>query len=264
MSYQGSEWTRKIRGPKRGAKSVLNLLGAIQDQRSNIARISIPESALDVGLSERQVSRNLRKLEMPWPGYPRGIIKREGGGRGRGDVVRYSFIGFEVRKGDILGPGRMTFANEKSDTSAEKGDMASVCINRVRAQEEEPKKPQEEKQNSTPHGVLSFWLKFKDQIKTELPEQDWSAWLRPLFLLKELSSKHLLLALPPNSRVMEAYKAKEPWLRQRLGSLGYCCSATKYPDEFELDKAVERNPEWAEVRDRLLRTKKEPQSERVA
>jgi len=114
-------------------------------------------------------------------------------------------------------------------------------------------------QTITPSGALNFWLWFKDQLKTELSKEDWDLWLRPLLFLKELAgSKHLLLALPAVNCIMEAYKVREPWLRGKLGPLGYSCSATRYPDKYELDRACDTNPEWIEVRDRLLR-KKEPQ-----
>jgi hypothetical protein len=113
------------------------------------------------------------------------------------------------------------------------------------------------KENITPCGALQFWRDFKFQLQKQLPAEEWGLWVRPLLFLKELGSGHLLLALPPVTRIMEAYKAREPWLRAQLGPLGWNCSATKYPEAPELDRLVERAPGmgWEEVRDRLLRKK---------
>jgi DNA-binding Lrp family transcriptional regulator len=160
MSHQGSKWSREITQPKKGTKSVLNGLGGRLDQRINRGRADIGLLAQDVGLSLRQVKRELKKLEKRdfWDGYPLGIVKREGGGKGAGDVYRYSFVGFEVEKGDIR-CSRVTFATGKSDVEDPSGvtfatgkdDIRDMRINRVRAQEElQKKKPQGREEEKKP------------------------------------------------------------------------------------------------------------------
>ena len=175
-------------------------------------------------------------------------------GLGQGNLSKFYFVELEKAvTGDLFsgrdaGPKAVTKAVTKaviSDSAIRKEPLNHGTI--------------DQNQNITPNGALTFWLQFKDKLKTELPEEDWKLWLRPLLFLKELGSKHLLLALPPVSRITAAYKTKEPWLRKQLGPLGYSCSATRYPNEYELDKSCEINPEWIEVRDRLLRKGKEPQ-----
>jgi hypothetical protein len=255
LSYQGTEWARAIRGVNRGEKAALMQLGHRLDQRTNVARVTHPEFARDMGISTKQAGRLLRQLASPREGHPQGIVKLIGGGVGRGHVSMYSFVGFQCTRGDGLCLEKGTFSAVKGDILAGKVDIGGGPIRK----EETSKQLQEEIQNITPDGALTFWLKFKDQLKTELPEDEWQLWLRPLLFLKELGSKHLLLALPPVNRILDAYKAKEPWLRNRLAPLGYYCSATKYPDEYTLDRACAMNPEWFEVRDRLLRRKKESQ-----
>jgi hypothetical protein len=257
MSYQGSEWTRKIRGAERGVKSVLNALGVHQDNRSNVATVSIPQLALDTGLSPRQVKRNLQRLQAPWPGYPIGIVKRLGGGNGRGDVARYAFIGFGVGKGDISGIERVTLATEKGDIPARKEDVGDAHINRVRAREELQKKELQENQNHHASGALNDWLSIKEKLKTKLPSEEWDLWVRPARLLKIVSGSCLLIAVPPNRRIMQAAKARAKLLNELARSLGagyHELGITKYPDDYQLERAAEMYPEqWGEAAQRILK-----------
>lgn len=194
-----------------------------------------------LGTDERQVRRIVAELRnLGILAYERGI--------GAGNLCDYCFPELEKRTGEP------SFAQEKTGQKEDKKeDNSALAIRNIQSQK------LQELKTFTPDGALKFWLAFKSELKSELSEEDWSLWLRPLYFLKELGSKHLLLALPANNRILQAYKAREPWLRNKLGPLGYCCSATRYPDEYELDKAAEQNPEWLEVRDRLFAGRKEPQ-----
>lgn len=131
MSYQGTEWARTIAGTC-GEKNVLAQLGHRLDQRTNIAHVSESDLARDTGLCERQVRRILRRLE------GRGVLNQSGG-RGPGNFAKYSFIGFERRKADILSlesghprPSNRTFTTPKAD-------IGDTRTNRVRAREEKSK-----------------------------------------------------------------------------------------------------------------------------
>jgi hypothetical protein len=206
-----------------------------------------------LGTDERQVRRIVAELKnLGILAYERGI--------GAGNLCDYRFP--ELEKRTLQPPFASEKTGQKEDKkednpalgSAEKEDNSTPAIRNIQSQNLTSTK------TITPNGALSFWLRFKSELKAELPEQDWKDWLRPLYFLKELGSKHLLLALPPSTRVIEAYKAREPWLRNRLGPLGYSCSATHYPDEYEVAKACETNPEWLEIQERLFGGKKEPQS----
>jgi hypothetical protein len=253
MSFQGTEWAVNVRGVNRGEKAILMQIGHKLDQRTNMARISVPEIACGAEMTERQVYRILDQLEKPRVGHSKGILKRVGGGVGKGNVSIYSFIGFAKK---ISPPEKVTFPAAKGDISAAKGDIRDSAIRNIRTSEE----LQEENQLITPNGALtsknpalSFWLKFKDELLRDpsIPE-DYRRWLRPLYFLKELSGGHLLLALPPNNKLFAAYKSNEHWLRERLAVHERLCSATVYPDEWEA-RAL-----GSEVEQRLY-GKKEPQ-----
>ncbi len=137
MSYQGTEWARKIAG-KHGEKSVLAAIGHRLDQRTNIAHVSESELARATELSERQVRRNVRRLQ------ERGVLIQTGG-RGPLNFARYSFVGFECQKADILQLKNRTFATGKPDICDGKPDICDTRINRVarpkkkKIKEEEPK-----------------------------------------------------------------------------------------------------------------------------
>lgn len=121
----------------------------------------------------------------------------------------------------------------------------------------EKKNEKQEKEDQRHHasGGMEIWLQLKEELRSELPEQEWNFWVRPIYLLKELSSSHLLLAAPPSSRIVEAYRKREPWLRDKLALRGFSCSLTYYPDAYQLELAALRNPEWAEAAARINRKK---------
>jgi len=103
---------------------------------------------------------------------------------------------------------------------------------------------------------MKVWLEFKEELKTLLGIDEWKAWVRPIYFLKALDHKHLLLAAPPNTKIVSAYRKRESWLRQMLKQRGgYCCSLTKYPEDWQLERAAQMNPEWEEVVRRVLRKK---------
>lgn len=137
MSHQGTEWAVNCRGVNRGEKAVLMQIGHELDQRSNVARISLPVIADRSEMSLRQVIRVLQQLQ------DKKILKRIGGGDGRGNVSLYSFLGFVAKK--ISPAQRVTFQHEKGDIPARKGDIPASAIRKERTSEE----LQEEKRGTT-------------------------------------------------------------------------------------------------------------------
>ncbi len=94
---------------------------------------------------------------------------------------------------------------------------------------------------STPVGaVLKNFLAVKDHLKKILPPKEWSLWVRPLRLLKVMSGNTLLIAIPPNGRIIHAAKAGLPQLCALLG-----CPAvlTRYPDEYEHQRMKSEYPD---------------------
>lgn len=109
MSYQGTKWAQKVRGCNRGEKAILMQLGAEQDQRTNLIRMSVGELSLASDMNERQVRRILQQLEI------KHVIKQIGGGLGKGNKSIYSFVSFAITKADILGSQKRTLATAKAD-----------------------------------------------------------------------------------------------------------------------------------------------------
>ena len=250
MSYQATEWVRKLRGVNSGEKAVLMQIGCHLDQRTNVARVSIAELAIDAAKSERQIIRILKQLQDFRDEHPNGIVRRIGGGNGRRNVAIYSLVGFEAQNVASSQPKRLTFALRKGDIPAEKGDIGDALIRNRRI----PKQIQEENH----HGCAEmkvWWFRLKEDLKARVGLAEWNRWVRPIFLLKVLSHTHLLLAAPPNKNIHRAYKQHEQWLRQVLSVQGYCCSLTVYPGELELERLVVENDGWREVANRLLSKK---------
>ena len=91
---------------------------------------------------------------------------------------------------------------------------------------------------------LPAWLAFKEQLRAELSEEEWELWVRPMFLLKanpiDSSHKHLLAAIPPNTRIQAAACKRLPRMRELLAPAGLNISLTRYPDEWEIAEAKKR------------------------
>ena len=89
--------------------------------------------------------------------------------------------------------------------------------------------------------TLPAWLAFKEQLRSELPEEEWDLWVRPMFLLKAMpvgtDQRHLLAAIPPNGRIESAATKRLPMMRELLAPAGLHVSLTRYPDEWEIQEA---------------------------
>jgi hypothetical protein len=91
---------------------------------------------------------------------------------------------------------------------------------------------------------LPAWLSFKEQLRTELPDEEWDLWVRPMFLLKAMPAsadqKHLLAAIPANGRIQSAATNRLAMMRELLAPVGLNISLTPYPDEWEIQEARKR------------------------
>jgi hypothetical protein len=101
----------------------------------------------------------------------------------------------------------------------------------------------------TQHGDAALnsmpaWLALKEQLRTELSDQEWQLWVRPMYLLKAMSlrdnKKHLLAAVPPNGRIQQAALDRLPMMRSLLAPAGLNISLTPYPNEWQIAEAKER------------------------
>jgi hypothetical protein len=242
MSVAGAKWARGMHTETVAEKCVCWALGDAHHYRTGICEISESEIKRATGLSRRHVQRVLATLMQC------GTIHRIRKGKSLTWASRWELVGLHftpAETGVIVSPVLATPYRAA-------GDMMSPVY------KEEGKTRREQGQNITPDGALTFWLKFKDRLKTEIPDDEWKLWVRPTYLLRALAPDFLLLATPPNNRIMEACQARKRWLQGKLAEHGYSAGFTTYPDEYELDRLVEMNPEWAEVRDRLFR-KRPPQ-----
>ncbi|HKH99701.1 MAG TPA: hypothetical protein VJ999_11385 [Candidatus Sulfotelmatobacter sp.] len=109
------------------------------------------------------------------------------------------------------------------------------------------------KHNSSPieiqHGdaalnLLPTFDAFKEQLRGELPAEEWDLWVRPMKLERPLSvgnnQKHFLAALPPNTRIQSAALKRLPMMRELLGAAGLSISIKTYAHESEIQEAKER------------------------
>src|SRR2546425_577718 len=91
---------------------------------------------------------------------------------------------------------------------------------------------------------MPAWLSFKEQLRSELSDNEWNLWVRPMLLLKTMPAgsdqKHLLAALPANGRIQSAAIDRLPMMRELLAPVGLNISLTRYPDEWEIEEASRR------------------------
>ena len=59
---------------------------------------------------------------------------------------------------------------------------------------------------------ISHWISIKQTLKNKLSIEEWNLWVRPARLLKVLSGSCMLIAIPPNNRIVLAAKARQDML----------------------------------------------------
>ena len=91
---------------------------------------------------------------------------------------------------------------------------------------------------------LPAFLALKNQLNAELSEEECDLWVQRMFLLKAMpvdaDQKHLLAAVPANSRIQDAAIKRLPMMREMLAPAGLNISLTRYPDDWEIQEAKKR------------------------
>lgn len=96
------------------------------------------------------------------------------------------------------------------------------------------------------------WITAKKLLRSQLRADDFDAFVRPLMLLKVLSDKYFLLALPPNRRMFERARQCVA-IRAAIRAVGYeFAGITCYPSDEEL-VWLANNPQWAPWMTPILR-----------
>jgi hypothetical protein len=223
-----------------------NLLKTVADYHNIYHGCAWPGNetiAEDMNVSVRYVRKLLQQC------IDRKIIEYTPG-LGAGNLGAFVFVELKQKA--------LSFPQKEEHKEEQKGEQNDSAIRKNL-------EPGTSNENHHASGALTFWLYLKDKIKSELSSEEWNLWVRPLYFLKELDHKVLLLAMPPNSRIMQAASKRKQWLREKFAEFGYSLGFTRYPDEYELKLCIERTSapgrisEWQEVYDRVMR-KKEPQS----
>lgn len=93
---------------------------------------------------------------------------------------------------------------------------------------------------------LAVWLAAKQELRQEIGEEAWRLWIRPTMLLNVLSGNHLLLAIPPSTRIIEATRANQHVVHAALARRGCALAGfTSYPDEWTREQVAKRYPKVA-------------------
>lgn len=92
--------------------------------------------------------------------------------------------------------------------------------------------------------ALSAWIRAKESLQRVMPPEDFHHFVRPMYLIGVLSKSFLLIALPPNQRIVERARNFQPNLRAAIQQQGYDFAGfTPYPsDEVVMLLANNRHP----------------------
>jgi hypothetical protein len=95
------------------------------------------------------------------------------------------------------------------------------------------------------YGDLKKWFSIKKDLKKQLPTDEWKLWVRPAYLLKVASGRVLLIAVPPNGRIVEAARARRAFLEDLARHAGYSgVGFTHYPDEHDRQRLQTEYPDF--------------------
>ncbi|MGE5110626.1 MAG: hypothetical protein ACM3JB_07220 [Acidobacteriaceae bacterium] len=100
--------------------------------------------------------------------------------------------------------------------------------------------------SSTLRAALKAWLSMKDELQSRIEIEEWKLWVRPARLLTVMSGTQMLVALPPNGRIMACARAHIELLRGLARGHGYNVSLTRYPDDYERDRVRQEYPAFYE------------------
>ena len=260
MSWQASAYIKKLRAAPNGEritayeKLILLHLADAHNEDRGICWPSQPTIADDCMVSVRHVQNLLHALEKK--GVIR-VIRPERNGRGR--YLSYSFPELDVEAGKDARRAPFSFQPRKR---TERRIGGTENLNDTRKKDESDGSPDKEEKGTqnedepehhasrcyamtTAHKqALSAWVAVKERLRKELNFDEWNLWVRPAMLCKLLSGGHLLIALPPNSRIISAASERLTLLRSLLKNHGYGVSFTRYPDEGDRQRLKAEFPEF--------------------
>ena len=83
--------------------------------------------------------------------------------------------------------------------------------------------------------ALTAWTRAKANLQQRMRREDFQAFIRPVYLLSVFSPRFLLLAIPPNRRIVERLRNFRHNLNLALAEQGYGLAGfTSYPSDDEL------------------------------
>jgi hypothetical protein len=92
--------------------------------------------------------------------------------------------------------------------------------------------------------ALNVWLEVKSELRERLGKEGWK-WLRPMYLLKLMGGRCLLLALPANGEIIAGAQANKRLIQEVLDRRGYALAGlTRYPNAHELQRIRQESPEY--------------------
>lgn len=245
MSVQAFSWVMEKSESRLAARLTLMSIANHCDSAGENSFPSVARIAREARISEREVQRSLRIL----------VELQElsiGFGQGPKGVHMYSLCkmtgdNLSPITPDKLSPMGVTNPTGGVTNPPKRGDKLGHAIRNNR---HEPSLKAAIIQNITPDGALATWLKAKQELKTQIPAEGWNLWLRPMYLLKELSDGCLLFSLPPVKKIVEAARSSRDLLHSTLQRHGYKLAGfTKYPDDIN---DLPSGGEWDEIRQRIF------------
>ncbi|MGH9504801.1 MAG: hypothetical protein ACRD20_18265 [Terriglobales bacterium] len=238
----------------RGQKLLLFVLADYHNTKYRAAWPSEPLLAREALASLSQAKRDLTYLEQHL------VVRKLRPQRiGRGIVCAYEFRALDAKDQLSLdlsrekkrvqdeplfslqknSPEGVHPQQESSPEGVQKGSTESIAI---RKNEEPEPKPNQEHHA---FGALRIWLDTKARLQKMLPADEYKLWVEPAMLTCVMSDSQLLVALPPNGRIVEAARAREGMLRRILhDGLGFGVSFTSYPDAYQMERLRKEHPDF--------------------
>jgi len=206
----------RLRPPQ---KSFLFFLADYHNVDHSSAWPSLQTLAEDTGLSLRYIRRLVAQCaKLHLISYEPGL--------GRSNRSRFRFVELDLAVVEPKGE-----RNEGRNRGRKGGQNEGLHDSAIRIEPEPEPDPRTEDHHA--YGAVGVWLKVKEQLKTELSEDEWNLWVRPTYLLKAMDHKFLLLAMPANGAIMRASNERKSLLRALFSRHGYSFGFTKYPDDWE-------------------------------
>lgn len=102
--------------------------------------------------------------------------------------------------------------------------------------------------------ALSAWTRAKEALRQSMRQEDFQAFVRPMYLIGLLSGKFLLIALPPSRRVVERARNFRENLRAAIAEQGYDFAGfTPYPSDDVVLLLIENNASFGPFAEMICR-----------